>query len=415
MPTPAQSSASVVDSSYSWFRLAISVLLATVGGSGIWAIVVIIPAIQDDFGVTRAAASLTYTCTMTGFAVGNLLVGRFVDRLGISTPAVFTAIALGVGFIAAAGTNEIWQLALIQGLYIGIGTATTFGPLVADISHWFEKRRAFAIAAAASGNYFAGAIWPPVMKFFIESEGWRVTYVGIGVIVLVTMIPLALMLKREHPDRVTATNLGDSPASVGIVPPISPAAMQLLLIIAGVACCVAMSMPQVHIVAYSDDLGYGVSRGAEMLGLMLAGGVISRLLFGFIGDYLGGIRTCLLASSLQCMSLFLFLPFDNIVALYAVSLIFGLSQGGIVPSYAVIIREYLPASEAASRVGMVMMATIIGMALGGFLSGWIFDATNSYRLAFVNGIAWNLLNVLILVTLLWRLRGKRSVMAQSSA
>jgi len=354
MPTPAPSSASVVDSPYSWFRLAVSVLLATVGGSGIWAIVVVIPAIQDDFGVTRAGAALAYTCTMTGFAVGNLVVGRFVDKLGISTPAVFTAIALGVGFIAAAGTNEIWQLALIQGLYIGMGTATTFGPIVADISHWFKKRRAFAIAAAASGNYFAGAIWPPVMKGFIETEGWRATYVGIGVVVLVTMIPLALMLKRQHPDRQRGA---------------------------------------VHIVAYSDDLGYGVARGAEMLGLMLAGGVISRLFFGFIGDYLGGIRTCLLASSLQCMSLFLFLPFDSVVALYTVSFVFGLSQGGIVPSYAVIIREYLPASEAASRVGMVMMATIIGMALGGFLSGWIFDYTSSYQLAFINGIGWNLLNV----------------------
>lgn len=415
MPIPAQSSASVVDSPYSWFRLLVSVLLATVGGSGIWAIVVIIPAIQDDFGTSRAAASLTYTCTMAGFAVGNLLVGRFVDRLGISTPAIFTSIALGFGFIAAAGTNEIWQLALIQGLYIGIGTATTFGPIVADISHWFEKRRAFAIAAAASGNYFAGAIWPPVMKVFIETEGWRVTYVGIGIFVLITMIPLALLLRREHPDKLNKSPAQNPALTSGNTPVISANAMQVMLIIAGVACCVAMSMPQVHIVAYSDDLGYGVSRGAEMLGLMLAGGVISRLVFGFIGDYLGGVRTCLLASSLQCLSLVLFLPFDGIVALYTVSLIFGLSQGGIVPSYAVIIREYLPASEAASRVGMVMMATILGMALGGFMSGWIFDATNSYRLAFINGIAWNLLNVSILLMLLWRLRRIRPVIASSPA
>jgi len=411
MPTPAPSSASVVDSPYSWFRLAVSVLLATVGGSGIWAIVVVIPAIQEDFGVTRAGAALAYTCTMTGFAVGNLVVGRFVDKLGISTPAVFTAIALGVGFIAAAGTNEIWQLALIQGLYIGMGTATTFGPIVADISHWFKKRRAFAIAAAASGNYFAGAIWPPVMKGFIETEGWRATYVGIGVVVLVTMIPLALMLKRQHPDRQRGAAPPPDDHLGMAATMISAKNLQLMLIIAGVACCVAMSMPQVHIVAYSDDLGYGVARGAEMLGLMLAGGVISRLFFGFVGDYLGGIRTCLLASSLQCMSLLLFLPFDSVVALYTVSFVFGLSQGGIVPSYAVIIREYLPAREAASRVGMVMMATIIGMALGGFLSGWIFDYTSSYQLAFINGIAWNLLNVSILVMLLWRLRSAKPLTA----
>jgi MFS family permease len=182
----------------------------------------------------------------------------------------------------------------------------------------------------------------------------------------------------------------------------SPAALQGVLVIAGLSCCVAMSMPQVHIVAYSGDLGHGAARGAEMLSLMLGFGVVSRLASGWICDRIGGRRTLLLGSSLQALALVLFLPFDGLASLYVVSALFGLFQGGIVPAYAVIVREFFPPEEAGVRVGTVLMATVFGMALGGWMSGVIFDLTGSYHAAFVNGILWNLLNLGIAVGLLWR-------------
>jgi MFS family permease len=185
---------------------------------------------------------------------------------------------------------------------------------------------------------------------------------------------------------------------------IAPGRAQLLLFIAGIACCVAMSMPQVHIVAYCTDLGFGAARGAEMLSLMLASGIVSRLVSGMICDRIGGIRTLLLGSALQGIALLLFLPFDGLVPLYIVSAMFGLFQGGIVPSYAIIIREYFAPQEAGARVGSVIMATLLGMALGGWMSGWIFDLTGSYKAAFLNGIAWNLLNLSIALWLFWRVR-----------
>jgi MFS family permease len=182
-------------------------------------------------------------------------------------------------------------------------------------------------------------------------------------------------------------------------------AAQTLLCVAGVACCVAMAMPQVHIVAYCGDLGYGAARGAEMLSLMLACGVVSRLVSGWICDHIGGLRTLLLGSVLQGLALLLFLPFDGLVSLYLISALFGLFQGGIVPSYAIIVREHFPAAEAGARVGTVLMATLFGMALGGWMSGKVFDLTGSYQAAFVNGIGWNLLNLAIVLFLLTRVRG----------
>ena len=404
--------ASAIDGPYALFRLAVSILLATMGSIGMWAVVVVLPAVQEEFGVDRADASLPYTLTMVGFAVGNAIVGRFVDRYGITLPIIVAATALALGFVLAAMTTAIWQIAMIQGLLIGIGTSASFGPLIADVSHWFSRRRGIAVAATASGNYLAGAIWPTLIEGFIRTEGWRTTYMGIGVLCVCVMVPLALCLRRpppqDHPVRADGT-VGPQP---GRSIDISPRLLQIMLAMAGIGCCVAMSMPQVHIVAYCVDLGYGVARGAEMLSLMLAGGVVSRLIFGLLADYMGGIRTLLLGSILQAIALSLYLPFDGLTSLYVVSLIFGLSQGGIVPSYAIIVREYLPAREAGQRVGIVMMMTIMGMAIGGWLSGWIYDATGSYQAALINGIAFNMVNITIMLLLLWRTtRGPRAAVA----
>jgi MFS family permease len=187
----------------------------------------------------------------------------------------------------------------------------------------------------------------------------------------------------------------------------TPRAATVMLCIAGVACCVAMSMPQVHIVAYCGDLGYGAARGSEMLSLMLACGIVSRLASGLICDRIGGLRTLLLGSVLQGVALLLFLPFDGLVSLYVIAALFGLFQGGIVPSYAIIVREHFPAREAGMRTGAIIMCTMLGMALGGWMSGKIFDLTGSYQAAFVNGIAWNVVNLAIVLILLRGAKGMR--------
>ena len=391
-----------IDGAYAWTRLGISMLVSTIGGAGMWAVVVVLPAVQAEFGVDRADASLPYTLTMIGFAFGNVFIGRAIDRVGFMWPALFASVALGAGFLLAAMAPSITIFALVQGFLIGAGSSATFGPLLADISHWFRKRRGIAVAAAASGNYLAGAIWPVAMQPFLATQGWRTTYAGIGVICILVMVPLLLMLRRR-PSAAMVTPIAGSIGAPRVKPiGVSIPVLQGMLVIAGIGCCVAMSMPQVHIVAYCMDLGYGVARGSEMLSLMLAGGIVSRLLSGVVADRIGGIKTLLIGSVLQGISLLLYIPFDGLASLYVVSLVFGMSQGGIVPCYAIIVREYMPAAEAGKRVGIVIMATIVGMALGGWMSGYIYDLTGSYAAAFLNGIGWNILNVTIMSLLLWR-------------
>jgi len=401
-PTNRSSPASEVESAYAWTRLLAALLLSTVGGVGMWSVVVVLPAVQAEFGVDRGAASLPYTLTMIGFGLSGILMGRLSDRFGVIVPVIVGTVALAIGMVVAGAASSMWMYAIVQGLLVGAGSAATFAPLVADISFWFTRRRGIAVAICASGNYLAGAVWPPLVQHFTATDGWRATYVGVGIFCVVAMLPLALVLRRPAPVLDVAAGSGAAGARTPLALGLSPAALQTLLIVAGVACCVAMSMPQVHIVALCSDLGYGAARGAEMLSLMLGFGIVSRLISGAIADRIGGVRTLLLGSTLQGVALVMYLGSEGLTSLYVVSALFGLFQGGIVPSYALIIREYFSPREAGARIGTVIMATLFGMALGGWMSGAIYDLTGSYDAAFVNGIVWNLINVSIAVWLLLR-------------
>ena len=398
----------LIDSAYAARRLLVTLALMTLGGSSMYVVAVVLPAVQAEFGISRADASLPYTLMMIGFGVGGLFMGRWADRAGVHVPLLLGGICTGLGFIAASLSNNIWWFALAHGLLMGLlGSSTTFAPLLADTSLWWNKRRGIAVAVCASGNYVAGAIWPPLAQHGIETMGWRSTYMALGLFCGIGMVLLSLLMRQRPPllqspvvGSVQAQQASQSQRPFGL----SLNKAQFLLCVAGVACCVAMAMPQVHIVAYCTDLGFGAARGAEMLSLMLACGIASRLISGAICDRIGGLRTLVLGSVLQGVALLLFLPFNGLVSLYLISALFGLFQGGIVPAYAIIVREYFPAKEAGSRVGAVIMATLLGMALGGWMSGKVFDITGSYHAAFINGVMWNALNLSIALWLLWRVK-----------
>jgi len=388
---------------YAYIRLAAALTLMTVGTIGMYAIVVALKPIAAEFGATRSDASIAYAVTMIGFGVGGIAMGRWSDRSGVMWPCLAGTLMLVLGFVLAARATSLWQLYLAQGLLIGmLGNAALFSPLVADTTLWFHRRRGMAVAIVASGNYLAGVLWPPIVQHFIDASDWRATYTGIGIFCLIVMPPLCLVLRRRPPAVLAAA----AEAEVTAARPLglAPNGLHGLLCIAGIACCVAMAMPQVHIVAHATDLGHAAQRGAEMLALMLATGIVSRLAFGWISDHIGGLATLLLGSSLQAAMLFMFTFAESLSTLYLMAALFGLSQGGIVPAYAIIVRRFFAPGQVGWRIALVLSMTLLGMALGGWLAGLLYDLTGSYRMAFINAIAFNLLNMAIAGVLLRRTR-----------
>jgi MFS family permease len=390
-----------VDSSAAWRRLGFAAVIGTIGSAGMWSVPVVLPFVQADFGITRAAASLPFTLTMMGFAFGGVAMGRLCDRFGIVAAIVLGSLTLGVGFVAASLVPTPLTFALMHVL-VGVGASATFGPLMADMSQWFNRHRGIAVGIAASGNYIGGALWPPLLQYEMASAGWRHTYLYLGIFCVLATLPFIFGLRRRAPAHPVAWTLEAASVSPTRSLGISPNALMVLLCVAGLGCCVAMSMPQVHIVAYCGDLGYGPARGAEMLSAMLGFGIVSRIGSGVIADRLGGAATLLIGSVLQGVTLLLYLLFDGLASLYIISALFGLFQGGIVPMYAIIVRQYFSPKEAGIRIGIVLMATLFGMALGGWMSGVIFDHTGSYRAAFLNGLIWNAVNVTVVLWLVLR-------------
>ena len=394
------------DSGQAWVRLALALVIGSIGSVGMWSVVVVLPVVQGEFGATRGAISLAFTLTMLGFGLGGVATGRITDRFGIVVAMGLSIVFLGFAYVAAGLSTTLWQFIAVH-ILIGLGTSATFAPLMAEASHWFERYRGLAVTIVASGNYVGGTIWPPIVNWGIQSAGWRTTYIAIGIFCGLAMTIVLALLRAQIGAESRRSHANAAPPRIDLK--LSTNTLTALLCVASVACCVAMAMPQVHIVAYCGDLGYGVARGAEMLSLMMAFGVVSRIGSGFLADRIGGIRTLLIGSVAQGFALLFYLFFDGLTSLYIISAMFGLFQGGIVPSYAIIVRELMPASEAGTRVGLVIFASVVGMSLGGWVSGVIFDASGSYAAAFLNGLAWNALNITIVVALLIRSRARMAM------
>ena len=389
---------------YPVVRLITSLVLVTMGGAAMYAVIVVLKPVSFEFGVGRGVASLPYMMFMVTGGIGGVVMGRLADRHGVMLPALIGCVGLPAGMAGAAFAEEFWQFCVSLGVLSGLlGTSALFAPMAADISHWFTRRRGLAVAVVITGTYFAGALWPPLVQASLDERGWRDTFIAIAILMAVTMLPLVALLYRK-PAALIEARAARAALCAGRPLGIAPGTLQCLLCAAGLGCCVAMAAPQVHIVAHVTDLGYAAQRGAEMLSLMLGTGIISRIGSGFISDRIGGLRTLLLGSILQALALVAFLGADTLTLLFVVSAVFGLSQGGIVPSYTIIIRTYFPAHEAGRRVGWAMLFTFAGMALGGWMAGALYDLTGSYTASFINAVAFNVLNAAIVVFLTRRHR-----------
>ena len=398
-------------SSYPVIRLVAALTLMTIGGSGMYSAIMVLEPAALEFSSGRGGASLPYASFMAGFAVGGVVMGRVADRYGILLPALLGSLALPAGFLLCVQATSILHLCVVLAVLCGfLGAAFSFGPLVADTSLWFTARRGLAVGIVISGNYLAGAVWPPILQHYFDQQGWRATFNDLSWFTLCTMLPLSLLLTRQPPKK----NIQDAavhPADDHRPLAMTPLNLQCLICAAGVGCCIAMAMPQVHIVPYVLDLGHPAARGAEMLGLMLGFGVISRVGSGWLSDRIGGLKTLLIGSGLQTVVLIAFLGSESLAWLYGVSIAFGLSQGGIVPSYAIILRTFFPVAEAGWRIGLALFFTIGGMAVGGWIAGALYDLTGSYTASFINAIAFNIFNLIIAQALLRRVKRPQPIRA----
>jgi MFS family permease len=364
----------VPDSRRAWIRLAVAVLIGSLGSVGMWSVVVALPVVQTEFGASRGTASLAFTLVMLGFGSGGVLTGKITDRYGIVTAIGLGIGILGLGYIGAGYSPSIWSFILFH-FAIGLSSSATFGPLMAEASHWFDRYRGLAVAIAASGNYIGGAIWPPLVNFGIQTYGWRTTHIAVGIFTAVAMTVALVGLRMLMGAATRRSHVNAAPPRIDLR--LSTNALTVILALASISCCVAMSMPQF---TSSPIAAIRLWRGARRRDAVADAGfcIISRIGSGFLADRIGGIRTLLIGSVAQATALLFYLFFDGLTSLYIISAMFDCSRAARAE-----LRHHRARGdaglEAATRVGIVIFASVFGMSFGGWIPVWIFDATAPTR------------------------------------
>jgi len=411
--SPQSTTPTSIETPYGWAVITASVLLMTVGTAGFYVTVVNLKVLVAEFGWPRQIPSLAYSVALLGTGLGGIWMGKWTDRIGMMWPTIFGALAVVAGALVAARVEDWWSFLAAHGILIGFfGGGAMFSPLVANATRWFDRRRGIAVAAVVSGQGLAGAIFVPIFNWYSEAEGWRATFDAYALFCLISLIPLAIVLRPQPPAAPGQQGDVAAPAAAdGRVLGLSSFRVAWTLNVAIIGCCVAMAMPMVHVVAHATDVGHFAKDGGLMLSLLLGCGFVSRLAWGKLSDHIGGLRTLVTGSICQAVALSLFLFVDSLVGLYLISAFFGLAFAGIVPSYTLILRRHFPLAEIGGRVGVIYLYGTIGMALGGWLGGAIFDLAGSYFHAFIVGLAFNALNLVLVVPLFRRERRQSAEVA----
>lgn len=398
-------SAHSVEVRYGWVVVLASLAIHSIGLGAPSMLFVALKPIATDLGTLRAVPSFAYSLMMIGAGVGGIAMGWWMDKRGVMQPVLFGALMIGVGAIVASRAQGPLSLYLACGVLIGLlGKAAMIAPLIANATRWFDRRRGLAIAIISSGQGVAGAIWPTVVRYMNVEFGWRDTFFYYGFFALATMIPLAWLLRTAPPTPRNSAGAQSASAAVPTVMGLSPRVVQGALWLAVIGCCTGMAIPIVHLVSHATDLGHSLTSAASMLSVLFAAGFVSRISFGMLADRIGGMPTLLIGSACQTVMLLVFANVSSAWGMYTAALLFGLGFSGIMPCYALIIRVLFPVTETGWRIAAQYLFAALGMALGGWLGGIVFDMNGGYAGAFYIGAAFGVMNFIVIWSLFSRNR-----------
>jgi MFS family permease len=378
-----------------WFVLAI---LTIAYGSPLLIVVGLKP-IQEALNTDRSAVSLVIALVWIGTGLGGILMGWLADRIGIRATVAMGACMTAAG-LALSSLGSTWALFVGHILLGFLGNSAIHPPLLIYISRWFDRRRGTAIALISSGQYFAGVVWPALFERAIASIGWQTLMTAYGLLVLATVLPAALLLRPVPAAPQYSTDATAQDRQCGGM---RPNVVQALMCAAAFCCCIPMALPQAHLVAFCADVGISPTRSATMLSVMLAAAFVARQAWGALADRIGGLGTVLAGSCLQALAIVAFSLTQDEAGLFVVAAAYGLGFAGIIPAYAVAVRDVFPSSEASWRMPLTLFAGMSGMAVGSWFAGVLYDYFGTYAPAFIAGIIFNIANLLLIGFLVLRL------------
>jgi MFS family permease len=395
------------DPPYGWVVVMAAAVCMAFGNGSLLTLSVFLKPLVAEFGWLRGEVSFAYLVGTMALGAGGIAMGWLADRYPVRWLVLAGAAAIGIAFGLLAHLTALWQLHLLYALLGGVAGAACFAPLIAITGNWFERRKGLALGITTAGQSLGYAIVPFLARELITTQGWRATYTALAVLCAAVVGAMALLL-RDPPGLAAARRAAAAPsgAAAAAATPAAPLPSGITVAWLSAAALFSMTligMATVHVVALAQDAGIAAQLAASVLSVMMVGGILGRVGMGRLADRLGGLRTALLAALAETLLVFGFVYVHTLAPLLVLGGAFGMAYGGVMTCYMVSIRELVPLERRGTSVGILAMLGWVGIGLGGWQGGALFDLSGAYTLPFAVAAAAGVVNVALLGALWLRL------------
>jgi MFS family permease len=383
---------------YGWVIVGVGIVVTCVGFGAMLTLSIFLQPMGEAMGWSRtgiaAAAMLNFLC----MGVGAFLWGSLSDRYGTRVVVLLGGVVLGLGMVLASRAATLLQFQLLYGVIVGVASGSFYAPMTAATTKWFTRNRSLAVALVSAGLSVGSTVMAPLARWLITAYDWRTAMLLIGDLVWLVIIPASVLI-RPAPTSPAAARPGAAAAGPDLTLGQVVRTPQFAAIaLTHLACCAAHSGPIFHMVTHAIDRGVPAMAAATVLSVAGLASLSGKIGCGIFADRIGAKRTLVAGLALQAVAIALYLLSGGLGSFYALALVFGFAYGGVMPLYAILVREYFGERVMGAAFGAVSLAATLGMALGPWAGGWMFDALGSYAWMFVGSAAIGLGAVAIAFT-----------------
>lgn len=386
--------------SYGWVVVGAGMLMTCIGIGAMFSLAVFLQPIASDTGWSRSGISTAATLDFLSMGAAAFLWGAMSDRFGTRIVVLLGGALLGLGLVAASQATSLIEFQLLFGVVIGVAAGSFYAPMVSVATEWLEHRRNLAVALVSAGMGIGSMTIAPIVGLLLGALDWRTAMLIIGLASWALLLPAALLV-RPPP----APTGGVGIPSAAAAPDVPMTAGQALLTpqftaiaLTHFACCAAHSGPLFHMVSYAAFCGLPPLIAVSVFSLAGLSGLGGRIGFGIVADRVGTKPVLVAGLLMQALAIGTYLFVGALGEFYALSVVFGLAYGGVMPLYAVLVRDTFGPRIMGTLFGAVAMFASLGMALGPWAGGYVFDAYGSYAWLYIGSCAIGLGAVAIALT-----------------
>jgi len=365
---------------YGWVIVGVGIVVTCIGIGAMLSLSIFLQPIAEAMGWSRTGISTAALLNFLAMGVGSFAWGALSDRFGTRAVVLSGGVLLGLGLVSASQSGTLVQFQLLFGVLVGLAAGSFYAPLISTTTRWFTENRSLAVALVSAGLGLGSTVMGPLARWIITGYDWRIALLVMGNLAWLVIIPAALLVRdpaAPSPDAAPVATGGSGGREFTAAQALRTPQFAAIAV-THFACCAAHSGPIFHMVTNAMDHGVTAMAAATVFSMAGVGSLIGKVGCGLMADRIGAKRMLLMGLALQAVSISLYTVTRELTAFYALALLFGFAYGGVMPLYAIVVREYFGARIMGTTFGAVGFVATLGMALGPVAGGWLYDTFGSY-------------------------------------